>query len=123
MAKEKLQEYPVLIDASLDLEATREYFGTGSCNYALSETSLDKDRKVVYLRQQREGNKMIDTSAGFKRICEHGVVVCGYRVNPTGFFKFLKSPKIRIIPEAEKQSIESEIVKRLGNKPSFVEFW
>ena len=124
MAKETLQEYPMLIvDASLDFEATREHFGTGICNYALSESKISNGETAVYLHQQREGNKVVDTSVGFRRVCEHGIVICGYKVNPTGFFKVLKNSKIRTIPDTEKRQVKSELVERLGDKPSFVDFW
>ena len=124
MAKEKLHEYPVLVDASLDFEATREHFGTGSCNYAIGEKRLASGETAVYLCQQREGDKVVGTPIGFRRVCEHGIVVCGYRVNPTGLLKFLKSPKIRTIPDAERQKVESELTEKIDDKkPAYVDFW
>ena len=124
MAKEKLQEYPTIIDASLDFEATREHFGTGNCNYAISETILNNGETAVYLHQQREGEKVVNTPMGFRRVCEHGIVICGYKSNPTGFLRFLKSPKIRTIPDAERRRVKSELVEKLRNKkPAYINFW
>lgn len=124
MTKEKLQEYPILIDAPLDFEATREYFGTGSCNYAISETPLGSGKTAVYLHQQKEGDKVVDTSNGVRRICEHGIVICGYKINPKGFFKFLKSPRIKLIPDEEKEKVKSELLEKLADKkPTYVNFW
>ena len=120
MAKEKLHEYPILIDASLDFKATKEHFGTGSCNYAISEYAYGNGRVVVYFHQQREG-KVFITPIGFKRACEQGIVICGYKANPKGFLKFLKSPKIKTIPDTERQKVESELAEII--KPDYVDFW
>jgi len=122
MAKERLQEYPILVDAALDFEATREHFGTGSCGYAISERRLDDGQVVVYIHQQREGEEVVDTPRGFGRVCEQGILVCGYKTKP-GFFGFLRFSKIRTVPDEERQAVESELVKGLEKKPAFVDFW
>jgi len=123
MAKEKLQNYPELIDADLDFAATREHFGTGSCNYAVSEKILANGQVVVYLHHQREGEQAVDTPIGFRRVCEQGIIVCGYKVKPR-ILGFLRMPKIRIVPDAEREAVESELLQKFGDKkPAFMDFW
>jgi hypothetical protein len=90
MAKEKLQEYPTLVDPFLDFEATRIHFGTGSCNYGIGEKKLNSGEVVVYLNQQREGQRVVSTPTGFGRVCEQGIVICGYKARVKGIFGFLR---------------------------------
>jgi hypothetical protein len=124
MTQERLQEYPLIVESELDFEATRDNFGIGSCNLGISETLLSNGETAVYLHQQRESPRVVSTSAGFRNICEQGIVVCGYKVNPTGIFKSLKSPKIRVIPDSEIPRVKSELMEKLkGKEPAYVNFW
>lgn len=124
---EKLEDYPMLTDPSLDFEATRQHFGIGTCNYAIREGEISSGKIVVYLKQQREGQEVVATEDGYRRICEHGIVICGYRAKGRGLLGFLKGPKIRLIPETEKQAVVSEIIKIIqsigGRKPAYLDFW
>ena len=124
MAKEKLQEYPTLVDPFLDFEATRQHFGTGSGNYATEEKELASGETVVYLKQQREGQKVVNTPTGFGRVCEQGIVICGYKAKARGILGFLRGSKIRTIPNEERQRVKSELLEKLGDeRPAYVEFW
>jgi hypothetical protein len=123
MGKENLQEYPTLVDPFLDFEATRGHFGTGSCNYGIGEQRLTSGEILVYLNQQREGQKVVSTPTGFGRVCEQGVVICGYKARARGIFGFLRGSKVRTIPDAERQKVESELLQKLGDKkPLYIDF-
>lgn len=123
MEKRNLHDYPIIGDSDLDFEATREHFGRGICSYAISETPLSGGETAVYLRQQREGDAVVDTPRGPRRVCEQGIVILGYKVSPTGFLKSLRRPKIRTIPSTERPRVESELLERLGDrKPVYVDF-
>jgi len=124
MAKEKLEDYPTLVDPFLDFEATRGHFGTGSCNYGIGERKLDSGKVLVYLNQQREGNQVVSTPTGFGRVCEQGVVICGYKVRQKGILGFLRGSKIKAVSPAERQAVETELIQKLGaEKPVYVDFW
>jgi hypothetical protein len=124
MAKERLHEYPIIADPELDFEATRERFGTGSCNLGISETPLSNGETAVYLHQQREGQRVVQTSAGFRNMLERGILVCGYKVVPTGMFRSFRAPKIRSIPNSEIPRVRSELMEKLkDNPPTYVNFW
>jgi len=124
---EKLHDYPVLIDPFLDLEATKQHFGTGSCCDSIGEKRLASGDIVVYLNRQREGKKVVDTTTGFGRVYEQGIVVCGYKTKPKGIFSFLRGSKIRLVPKEESRKVESELVDTLNvqgsSKIVFVDFW
>ena len=124
MANQDLREYPELIDPFLDFEATRKHFGTGACNYGRQELKLSSSKILVYLNQQREGLDVVSTPTGLGRICELGIIICGYKVRPGGLFGFLKKPRIKPIPECERKQakLELELANRLEDI-EYVDFW
>ena len=104
-----------MIDPFLDFEATREYFGIGNCNYSIGKAKLSSGETVVYMNQQRESDREIDTPTGPRKICVRNLVICGYRENPK-FLGFLRTKKIRIIPQEERDSVKSEIINIIRNR-------
>ncbi|MEK6899264.1 MAG: hypothetical protein AABW79_04170 [Nanoarchaeota archaeon] len=123
MTKERLDDYPTLVDPALDFEATRMYFGRGSCNYDISEVLLDNGQVVVCLHQQRESDEVIHTSEGFRNVCEQGIVVSGYLVKPEGFFSWFRSSKVRRVQDEEMDNVRSELMEKLKHpRLAFFEF-
>jgi len=118
----RLENWPTISDPFLDAVATAEQSGTGSCNYALRTERLPEGN-LVYLRQQREGERVVQTPLGFGRVCEKGIIICGYEVKTPGFLGFLKARKIRTISEDQRESIQAELLARLNKAPDYVEFW
>src|SRR3989304_3770901 len=114
--KEELLEYPILIDSGMDLAATEEFIGTASAIYQIAHYTIAPDRKIVYMDQQKEGKEIVDAPSGLRRKFERNLIVAGYLVKPTGFFKFLKSDKIRVVPEEERNEIESKLLDMVKNE-------
>jgi len=128
MTKEQeLQDYPELIDPFLDFEATREFMGRGSCVYGISHYKNGSGKVVVYMGQQREGDEVVCLGDGqFGRKCIHGLIVAGYLARPKGLLSMFKGKKIRIIPNEDRENVESELLERVtqfGKKPDYVDFW
>lgn len=111
MAGDRLREYPVEIDPFLDFEATNMHFGTGSCTYGITEMKASFEKTLVYMWQQKEGDEVIDTPRGFGKKCENNLIVCGYKVEPSGFFGIFKSPRIKVLREEEREKVRSELLK------------
>ena len=124
MVKERLKDYPQIVDPFMDFEATRQHFRKATCNYAISKSRLDNGKVVVYLHQQRETDKVISVPQGFGNICEQGIIICGYKAREKGILGFLKGSKIRPILLTERESVESELLQKFGKeKPAYVYFW
>jgi len=119
---ERLKEYPTLTDPFMDFEATRQNFRTGSCNIAIRRTTLSDGRNLIYILQQREGEKVVSTPLGFKRVCEQGIVICGYEVKPRGLLSFLKSKRVQIVPQTERVKIEEHLQGELSTK-NYLKYW
>ena len=116
MTKEKLQEYPFVNDP-MDFGAP----GVNSkCfDYGIGEIKMTSGETLVYLVQQRENPEIVDTPIGPRGMCEQGIVICGYKRKG-----FLRSPRIKTIQDAERESVESELLQKLkGKKPNYIEFW
>lgn len=125
MTNKELMEYPSLpSDPALDFEASKIFFGRGSCVYGIEEKVLSSGETVVYLAQQIEGDEIIDTPRGFGRICKQRIIICGYKVEPSGFFKIFKSKKIELILDDERKKVISELLRSgLELKINEITFW
>ncbi len=106
MALEKLLDYPTLHDDPLSDIITYEAMYKAPHRYALFEEILSSGKVAVCVVQQ--------TPVGGH--FEHEVVICGYCVEPTGFFKRFKSKKMRLIPENDRAVVRSEIIQHLSTR-------
>lgn len=129
--KERLHKYPDPGDDPLDFYHSREFSPSrrGILSFSPIELKLDNEETLVYIHQTREGDEVVRVSPQgseelrFGKVCKHGVLVCGYRVNPKGLLRFLRRPKIKILSNEEQLRVKSELVEKLTQKPDYVEFW
>jgi hypothetical protein len=123
MTKETLEEYPILIDSELDFEATREFIGRGSCVYSIKNLKT-KEGTIVYMWQQKESDEEVyDKGKYIGKKCIQGIIVAGYSTKQKGLLSFLKSRKIKKIPEKDKEQIKTTILNSIKKTPDYVEFW
>jgi hypothetical protein len=123
MVKEKLEDYPVMIDPELDFEATKQHYGRGSCVYSIKSLK-QHNKKIVYMWQQKESDEPVyDNGKYIGRKCIRGIIVAGYSTRQKGLLSFLKSRKIMIIPEKDKEQITAEILSSVTKKPAYIDFW
>ncbi|HLC53830.1 MAG TPA: hypothetical protein VJK03_04780 [Candidatus Nanoarchaeia archaeon] len=126
MKSHNLLPYPeVLIDPAGDFEATRHYFGKGSCIYNTKHYVAQSGETVVYIWQQREGDEPVFNEGKYiGNKCLHGIIVAGYLVKPSGIFSFFKRNKVRVVNDEDRESLEAEIMHAESQKvPADIEFW
>jgi|SRR3989344_2644764 len=109
----KLKSYPITTDPEIDLDEL------GAAVIGIRHHQLQNQRTLVYLEQIR-------CTYTLSKPTERQICVAGYLVPPTGFFKFLKEEKIEVVPESERDNVESELLRAIDNKPKKIEavsFW
>lgn len=117
MAREKLQEYPIVQGVgggigSYELEMETRGVGT------LTDASyrLKSGKKVVYLLQDMKG---------FTPSIERRITICGY--HEKSLLGLFTRKTIRVIPEKEREEVKSELLEMIrncgGRNPDYVDFW
>jgi hypothetical protein len=104
--KNNLRDYPVVNGSLSHFESCREQFGRGITPCAVGELKISDNKIVVYTLTLREGDEVVSTPLGFRRVCETDVEIYGYKVD-------LKKPKIMLIPKNEEEKVKSELVSVL----------
>jgi hypothetical protein len=117
MAKEKFRKQSgISADPFMDFEFSREAHGTGICKYSLDKTLMPSGEIVVAGLYQREGNEVVDTPLGFKRVCVTDVGIEGYRVYQRTFLDpFALEPRLKRIPEEDRPEIERILREKYSN--------
>lgn len=128
MNPEELREYPTLTDPLLELEAPLDLHDLRSCVFNLQHHQIPSGRTIVFMDQQREGNEPVYLSGKFiGRKYEHGIIVAGYLVKPSGVLAFLKKDRIQTVPDVERDAVKSDITEWLSRNrkspPAYIEFW
>jgi len=112
MVKEKLLDYP-----SESSDPLMDSVVSGRRNHysPIQEISLENGKVVVYRSSYNNGWGDFESPYHFE--------VSGYRTNPTGIFKFLKTTKIRLVPLEEREEIKSALINKRGGKaPEYITF-
>lgn len=105
-----LKEYPKLpIDSFMDFEFTRGAIGRGIASFSIEEKKILNGKIIVYKTYLREGNEIIDTSLGLRRICETDFEIHGYKVEmKKRWYQFFQpEPKIEEIQLSERKDVEN----------------